>query len=318
MVTLWFALLGVLFAGYFALAGADYGTAVLMRVVGRTHEQRRAVLAATGPFFLGNEVWLVAAVGVLFGAFPRLEGELLSALYPVLVPLLACLIAYTAAVQLRGRWDAGGKAGWDVLIVGGAGFVAFGWGVFQGALLAGLPLDASGHRVGSVLTPVTVVCGLAFAALVAAHGAVFLVWRSPGLGAGRLVVRLTRLAAGLVGVVVVLAVVAVDGVRPWVALPGAAAVIALVLAGGRLSGGVAALCTGLACALPVLVIGAARAPVALLSTADPAGTLTLADAAAGPATLAVLSWFAVLVLPLVAAFQGMCWWAYRNRTPVFW
>ena len=44
--------------------------------------RRRAALTALGPFFLGNEVWLVAAVGILFGAFPTLEGELLAGYYP--------------------------------------------------------------------------------------------------------------------------------------------------------------------------------------------------------------------------------------------
>ncbi|GAA4447245.1 hypothetical protein GCM10023148_53590 [Actinokineospora soli] len=224
MVTLWFVLLGALFAGYFALAGADYGTALLLRTA--PPGRRREVLAATGPFFLGNEVWLVAAVGVMFGAFPRLEGELLSALYPVLVLVLAALVAFTAAVQLRSRLGDGGKAGWDALIFGGAAVVALGWGVFLGALLAGLPLDAAGHRTGSIFSPVVVLSAPAFTALVAAHGAVFLRWRST-VDVRRLVVPLTRLAAGLVALVVVAAVVLVDGVEPLVALPGAAAVIGL-------------------------------------------------------------------------------------------
>ncbi|MGW5055066.1 cytochrome d ubiquinol oxidase subunit II [Actinokineospora sp. NPDC004072] len=316
MVTLWFVLLGVLFAGYFALAGADYGTALLLRAA--PPQRRREVLAATGPFFLGNEVWLVAAVGVLFGAFPRLEGELLSALYPVLVALLVALIGFTAAVQLRGRLAEGAKAGWDALIVGGAAVVAVGWGVFLGALLTGLPLDADGRRVGGIFTPVVVVSGLAFAALVIVHGAVFLRWRS-SVDVRRLVPALSRVAAGLVAAVAVLAAFEVDGVEPLIAVPGAAAVIALVLVAPRLGPARATLCTALACGLPVLVVGAARWPVALASTADPAGTLTVAEAAAGPATLGVLIWFAALVLPLVAAFQGMCWWAFRGgERPVFW
>ena len=316
MVTLWFVLLGALFAGYFALAGADYGTALLMRAVGV--ERRREVLAATGPFFLGNEVWLVAAVGVMFGAFPRLEGELLSALYPVLVAVLAGLVAFTAAVQLRSRLGGGRKAGWDALIVGGATVVAVGWGVFLGALLAGLPLDAAGHRTGGIFSPVVVLSALAFAALVAAHGAVFLSWRST-VDVRRLVPALTRVAAALVALVAVAAAVLVEGVQPLVALPGAGAVIALVLAGGVARRPAwAAACTAMACGLPVVVIGAARWPVALASTGDPAGALTVAESAAGPATLGLLAWFAVLVVPLVLAFQGMCWWAYRGKTPVFW
>ena len=77
----WYALLGAFFAGYLVLGGYDYGVGLLL-ARRTTPAGRRAALNAVGPFFLGNEVWLVAAVGILFGAFPTLEGELLSGLYP--------------------------------------------------------------------------------------------------------------------------------------------------------------------------------------------------------------------------------------------
>ncbi|MEE3919662.1 cytochrome d ubiquinol oxidase subunit II [Micromonospora sp. BRA006-A] len=65
----WYALLGLFFATYLVLGGYDYGVGLLLARRGPAPGSR-ATLTALGPFFLGNEVWLVAAVGILFGAFP--------------------------------------------------------------------------------------------------------------------------------------------------------------------------------------------------------------------------------------------------------
>src|SRR5690606_21176868 len=64
--------------GYLVLAGADIGVGMALPYLGRTPEERREVIAAIAPFFLGNEVWLVVTAGVLAGLFPKLEGELLD------------------------------------------------------------------------------------------------------------------------------------------------------------------------------------------------------------------------------------------------
>jgi cytochrome bd ubiquinol oxidase subunit II len=121
MEALWLTVLGVLAVGYFALAGFDYGTGLLLPFRGRDIALHRMT-----PFFLGNEVWLVAAVGVLFAAFPRLEGELLSGAHSTFTLLLAGLVLFMAAVQLRLRW-------WLVFV--GASMVSVGWGLFLAHLL---------------------------------------------------------------------------------------------------------------------------------------------------------------------------------------
>ncbi|WP_053739406.1 cytochrome d ubiquinol oxidase subunit II [Nocardia sp. NRRL S-836] len=121
METLWLVVLGTLTAGYFALAGFDYGTGLLLPFRGRT-----AALHRMTPFFLGNEVWLVAAIGVLFAAFPRLEGELLSGAHSTFTLVLAGLVLFMAAVQLRLWW-------W--LVFTGALAVSVGWGLFLAHLL---------------------------------------------------------------------------------------------------------------------------------------------------------------------------------------
>ncbi|SMD22257.1 cytochrome d ubiquinol oxidase subunit II [Lentzea albidocapillata] len=121
METLWLVVLGTLTVGYFALAGFDYGTGLLLPFRGREVSLRRM-----NPFFLGNEVWLVAAIGVLFAAFPRLEGELLSGAHSTFTLVLAGLVLFMAAVQLRLWW-------W--LVFTGALMVSVGWGLFLAHLL---------------------------------------------------------------------------------------------------------------------------------------------------------------------------------------
>ncbi len=121
METLWLIVLGVLTVGYFALAGFDYGTGILL-----PFRRRDETLHRMTPFFLGNEVWLVAAIGVLFAAFPRLEGELLSGAHSTFTLILAGLVLFMAAVQLRLWW-------W--LVFTGALTVSVGWGLFLAHLL---------------------------------------------------------------------------------------------------------------------------------------------------------------------------------------
>jgi cytochrome d ubiquinol oxidase subunit II len=275
--TLWIVLLGLLTAGYFALAGFDYGTALVVRHVGGDERARREVLGAMTPFVLGNEVWLVAVAGVLFGAFPRLEGELLSGQHGVFVVILVGLVLFTAAVQLRGSgpW-------WDVPLIAGALLVAVGWGVLAARLTGSSPL----------------LWGPGMVVLFALHGATFLAWRLPGFPGG----RAHRLARSLVLPCAVFAVVAAvlsGPVRhPWVALVGALALLGLLFLAWRSSGLTAFVCTALACALPVPVVFAAQEVVT---------TSTMAH----HNTLSLLAPVALVVVPLVLLFQWATWWMFR-------
>ncbi|ONI86114.1 hypothetical protein ALI22I_25685 [Saccharothrix sp. ALI-22-I] len=278
MEGVWVGLLAFLTCGYFALAGFDYGVGVLLRVVGRDERSRRVVLRAVTPFFLGNEVWLVAAVGVLFGAFPRLEGELLSSQHTVFSVLLAGLVCFTVAVQLR-------SPAWDFLLVGGALVVAVSWGVLLGRVLGGP----------------SVLWGAGLLVLFSLHGAVFLAWRLPG----ELRRRAVRLAVLLVLPCVAFVVAAVFTAGS-VAVPafGLVAVIAVGLLGGAWVAlraeryRVAFACTALVCALPVVAVFGARSVVTVSVMAD-------------LSTLRVLTWAAVVVVPLVLAFQWATWWMSR-------
>ncbi|SNS96458.1 cytochrome bd-I ubiquinol oxidase subunit 2 apoprotein [Actinomadura meyerae] len=166
-------LLAVFAGGYLVLAGADVGVGMLLPWLGRDERERRLVIASFAPFFLGNEVWLVAAVGLVAGAFPGLEHRLLEELYPLVVVLLVGWVVRDMGLWLRGRVDAAGwRRLWDGAIVAGSWALALAWGSVLGSVVAGGGLNA-----GSVL-------GLPLAVLFAWHGAGFARWRLPvGLAA---------------------------------------------------------------------------------------------------------------------------------------
>ncbi|GHH37594.1 cytochrome d ubiquinol oxidase subunit II [Streptomyces candidus] len=174
METLALTLLGFFAAGYFVLGGADIGTGMLLARLGRNDAERRLVLASFAPFFLGNEVWLIATAGLLIGAFPTLEGELLTGQFLVVLPLLTGWVVRDAGLWLRGR--TGGR-GWrtvcDAAVVGGSWAVALSWGWLLCALFTGTP-----DRVAT--GPVAVLCALAVASLFAVHGLGFAALRLTG------------------------------------------------------------------------------------------------------------------------------------------
>ncbi|MEU7935932.1 cytochrome d ubiquinol oxidase subunit II [Microbispora bryophytorum] len=324
----WPALLGLLFAGYFVLAGLDYGVQMLTPRLGRDDHERRALLNAFGPFFLGNEVWLVAAAGVLFGAFPFLEGRLLSGMYFLFTAILAGIVVGNAAVQLRSRHrGAAARRLWDGLIFLGGLVPAVGWGLVAGRILAGVPLDArNAFSLGpaDLLDPFVLLCGATTAAVFLAHGAAFLAWRTggePGARAARAGHRGLLVAAAAAAAVLVTGSLSSARhalVHPWPAFVAGAALVIALLAGAALlragRTGPALAATSCAAALPVVALGAGLRPFALVSSSAPGTGLRLADAMAEASTLRLLAGFAAVMVPLMLLAQVWNWWMFRDRT----
>jgi cytochrome d ubiquinol oxidase subunit II len=104
------------------------------------------VLASIAPVWDGNEVWLLAAGGTLYFAFPTLYASAFSGFYLPLMMVLWLLILRGSSIEFRNHiksavWD----PLWDFLFCGSSLLLA----VFYGAALAnvvrGVPLDASGY-----------------------------------------------------------------------------------------------------------------------------------------------------------------------------
>ena len=92
METIWFWLVAILVAGYVLLDGFDLGAGALHLFLGKTDGEREQILSSIGPFWDGNEVWLLAGGGTLYFAFPALYASAFSGFYLPLMVVLWLLI----------------------------------------------------------------------------------------------------------------------------------------------------------------------------------------------------------------------------------
>jgi cytochrome bd ubiquinol oxidase subunit II len=325
--TPWFALIGVLWTGYFVLEGFDFGVGMLSLALGRDDVDRRLARNAIGPFWDGNEVWLIVAAGATFAAFPVWYASMFSAFYLGLFLILAALIVRGVAFEFRNRRDSPRwRNGWDVMLAVGSLVPAFGWGVAFTDLLHGLPLSRSGVYLGSfggLLAPVAVLGGLASLALFVAHGATFLSLKTRGPladRAGLTAMLVSPLAGALtIGTAAWLGAAGLRGVHglPYtVPLALAAGCAFAFMASGLLVGiGRAALAFGLS-ALGIMAatcaIFTALFPRVMVSS-GPGPSLTIWSAASADLTLVVMTIVAAIFVPFVLLYQGWSYWVFRQR-----
>ena len=168
------------------LEGFDFGVGMLMRVVGRTEAERRAVLHSIGPLWDGNEVWLLVAGGATFAAFPQWYATLFSGFYLALFLILVALIVRNVAFEFWGKGDSEQwRTRWEWAIMAGSFLPALLWGVGWANIVHGVPIDAHGEYTGTLFTllnPYALLGGLATLALFLAHGAIFLSLRTTARG----------------------------------------------------------------------------------------------------------------------------------------
>jgi cytochrome bd ubiquinol oxidase subunit II len=146
MGTIWFWLVAIMIATYVLLDGFDLGAGAIHLFVARTDEERRQVLASIGPVWDGNEVWLIAAGGTLYFAFPTLYASAFSGFYLPLMIVLWLLILRGASIEFRNHiksavWD----PLWDFLFCASSLLLAVFFGAALGNVVRGVPLDASGY-----------------------------------------------------------------------------------------------------------------------------------------------------------------------------
>ena len=193
MEGVWFAIVTLMLAVYAVLDGFDFGAGVLHRLVARTDAERRTVLAAIGPFWDGNEVWLVAAGGVLFMAFPRLYSAAFSGFYMPLMIVLWLLIFRGVSIEFRSHAeDPLGREFWDTVFAVSSSLLAVVLGATLGNLVRGVPVEATGEfamplfndflpgKRPGVFDWYTTLAGLFSLLVLAGHGALFLVWKTTG------------------------------------------------------------------------------------------------------------------------------------------
>jgi len=317
--TIWFILVGIMITAYVVLDGFDIGAGIIHLFVARTEQERRLVLRSIGPVWDGNEVWLIAGGGTLYFAFPLLYASAFSGFYLPLIILLWLLIIRGIGIEFRMHIS---TTVWRGLFDGFFALASILLALFYGAALAnvlrGVPLQRDGYffeplwtdwRVGpqpGILDWYTLMGG--FTALVAltVHGAAWVALKTPGelsIRARKLALRLFPLLALLT----VASLVATVAARPAVLDNFTSHVPALIIP-VCVTGALAVLFASLrqgrerrafissAVYLTAMMAGAAVSvyPALLPAIGDPAASITIYNASAGPHALGV----------------GLIWWSF--------
>jgi cytochrome d ubiquinol oxidase subunit II len=324
--TLWFVLVTILFIGYFILEGFDYGVGILMPLLGKDDQERRIIINTIGPVWDGNEVWLLTAGGAIFAAFPLWYATMFSGFYIALVLMLLALILRGVAIEFRSknRYPAWRKT-WDWAIFVGSLIPALLWGVALGNLLRGVPIDANMNYVGNfftLLNPYALLGGVTMLSVFILHGAIFLALKTKDVLVTRAMAATKKV--GPVATILVFAfVVATYFATDFVARLGINPGIIPIAAGGCLLAagwfihqdrpGWAFIMNSLTIGLSTLTIFMALYPRVMISSLDPAYSLTIYNASSSPYTLTVMSVVALIFVPIVLIYQGWTYWIFRQR-----
>ena len=321
--TIWFFLWGLLWAVFFMTDGFDFGVGTLYPFLGKTEDDKRAMINSIGPFWDGNEVWLITAGGVTFAAFPKVYAIMFSTLYTPLLLILFALILRGVAFEFRGQiQNAAWKKIWDACIFIGSFAPALLFGVAFANIFRGIPFDGQGLYHGhlfKLLNPYGLLGGLLFLLLFLLHGANWLALKTTG----RVKVDAANIAGkvwlALVPVAVIFLIAskfATSLYDNFVEMPQLFVVIVLSV--------VALLCVRFFlfigdyfkawCASAVTIVSCTffgvigLFPTLFPSLLDPAFHLTAFNAASSPLTLKIMLFVVVVFIPIVIYYQI---WAYR-------
>jgi cytochrome d ubiquinol oxidase subunit II len=324
--TLWFILIVVLYIGYFVLEGFDYGVGILLPFLGKDEVKRRVIINTIGPHWDGNEVWLITAGGATFAAFPNWYATLFSGFYLALFLMLLGLIVRGVAFEFRGKDDnPTWRSLWDWAIFAGSAIPAMLWGVAFANFVKGVPIDAHMIYTGgffNLLNWYALLGGLVSLLGFTLHGAIFLTLKTSGElveKARKIALRLwTPTLVVLLGFTIatyfVTDVLSKLGVNPGAVPIGA--LVALLLVGyfvNRHHDGWAFGMSTLAIVLSVVTMFLLLYPRVLISSTDPAFSLTVTNASSSPATLGLMSIVALILVPIILAYQGWTYWIFRRR-----
>lgn len=193
METAWFCLVALMLVVYVLLDGFDLGAGVIHLFAARDDRERREILASIGPFWDGNEVWLVAAGGTLYFAFPALYASGFSGFYLALMIVLWLLMLRGISIEFRSHVDSDLWANfWDAVFCGASALLAIFYGAALGNVVRGVPIDANGFfftplwtnfqpgAAPGIIDWYTALTGLAALGTLTLHGALWVALKTPG------------------------------------------------------------------------------------------------------------------------------------------
>lgn len=323
---LWFVLIVILFTGFFFLEGFDYGVGMLMPFIGGNDNERRKILRTILPVWDGNEVWMITAGGASFAAFPHLYATMFSTFYLALFLMLVGLILRGVAFELRDRHESlAWRSGWDWCIFFGSVVPAFLWGVAVTNLISGLPINANMMYMGNffdLLSLYSIIGGLTFVFVFLFHGATFLSIRLASQG---LIERIRKAARKIGAIATLLFVVCAlltytntdlyNSTLASLCILGAAVtfVISYLLMMNKTSVAKPFIFSSLAIVCTTVAFFAGLFPRLMVSSFDPAYSLTIYNAASTEYTLTIMTIAAGILVPIVLIYQMYSYYIFRKR-----
>jgi len=182
--SIWFVVLAFMLAGYAVLDGFDLGVGIVHFGIGRDDRERGTLIDAIGPVWNGNEVWLLAAGGAMFAAFPRLYASSFSGFYLALMLVLWLLLLRGLGIEFRHQVDNPlWRHAWDVVFAVSSALLALLFGVALANVLRGVPLDETGEFRGTftvMLNPFAILGGILSVGVLALHGALWIALKTEG------------------------------------------------------------------------------------------------------------------------------------------
>lgn len=325
----WFLIVGFLLIGYFALDGFDFGVGMALPFVSRDDADRRVVINTIGPVWDLNETWLIVAGACLFASFPEWYATMFSGFYLALLLILLALILRGVSFEYRHQGTHEKWTAWfDTFIVIGSALPALLWGVAFGNLIQGIPmaeLETGGWSyTGNFfdqLTPYPLLAGLTTLFLFFSYGLTYLALKATGEVRERS--RLLGIRIGLVTLVLAAAFIVwtvlanMGAAALWLVLVfGALAAVSLILSLLSTSRGR----DGWAFVWHLVTVVAAVGfiyftlfPNLIVNSTVGGENLTIWNGSSSETTLTLMTWVAVIMIPLVLAYQAWTFWVFRKR-----
>jgi cytochrome d ubiquinol oxidase subunit II len=309
---------------YFLLDGFDFGLGTLLPFLGKTEEDKRVIYNAAGPYWDGNEVWLISAGGVTFAAFPKAYAVMFSALYAPLLILLFALIFRAVSYEFRSKETLPGWTQfWDIAQFIGTFCPALLFGADFANLFMGIPIDQNGVYHGSLiglLSPYGLAGGVLFVLIFALHGALWLSLKSEGeLHIKAIAASLCLWPAVLIMTLAFLGLTAIYTKLyanylqyPFLAAAPLLAVAGLLGVRGFLQSGklLHAWASSGVFIIGVTFFGVlGMFPGMIISSLDPAWSITAFNGSSSQLTLTIMLGVALVFVPIVIAYQ---FWMYRT------
>jgi cytochrome bd ubiquinol oxidase subunit II len=326
--TLWFLVLGAVFTGYAILDGFDLGAGAIHLFL-KKEESRRIAINAIGPVWDGNEVWLVIGGGALFAGFPKVYAAVLSAFYIPFMIFLVALIFRAISIEFRSKepmlwW----RKLWDTSYCASSCVIALSLGLVLGNILQGLPLDKDGNFVGKFsyfFNPYAGMVAITTLALFMMHGAIYLVMKTEK----RLYTKLTILVKNST-IFFVLSMLLLSFYtllyqphltaqikeNTWMFVIPVLMVFAVANIARRISQQryrLAFFSSAVVISLLLVIVAVELYPNMVISTIDPAYSLTVKNASSSEKSLGIMLVFAAIGVPLVAIYTSFVFYTFKGK-----